>query len=82
MSKKMEITVKITDESGEMIVSSSREREVPYIGEIERDGFRAAFHELETAVLEGRKEASDEAVTEYLEHMSKKKRQAKRDSET
>jgi len=82
MSKKMEITVKITDENGETIVESSRERLVPYIGEIEREGFRAAFHELESAVLEERKAVSDELVSEYLEHMSKKKRQVKRDSET
>jgi len=82
MSKTMEIIVRIKDESGESIAESQREREVPYIGEIEEQGFRTAFHELETAILEERKVASDEVVSEYLEHMSKKKRQKTRDTTT
>ena len=74
MSKTMEITITIKDETGESIVSSTSTREVPYIEEIETCGFRAAFHELETAVLEGRKEASERALSEYLEAVSQKKR--------
>jgi len=74
MGKTLEITMKIKNETGETIVESRRERAVPYIGEIERDGFRASFHELESAVLEGRKSASDELAVEYLNHMAKKKR--------
>ena len=74
MSKKMEITITIKDENGESIVTSTSSRDVPYIEEIETHGFRAAFHELETAVLEGRKEASERAVSEYLEAVSQKKR--------
>ena len=69
----MRISVTIEDENGEVIVTSTDEREVPYIEEIEAQGFRAAFHELETAVLESRKKASDNAVSEYLEAMSQKK---------
>jgi hypothetical protein len=65
--------VSIEDESGETIVSSESERVVPYIKEIEEQGFRTAFHQLETAVLESRKEAGDKAVSEYLEKMSQKK---------
>ena len=74
MSKKMEIVVRIKDEDGTEIVRGESEREVPYIGEIEASGFRAAFHELEGAVLEGQREAGKRAVGEYLEHMAKKKR--------
>jgi len=74
MAKTMEITITIKDENGESIVASTSEREVPYIEEIEAQGFRAAFHELETAVLESRKEVSERAVSEYLETISQKKR--------
>lgn len=70
----MKINVEIIDDDGTTIVNSESEREVPYIREIETQGFRTAFDVLETAVLEGRKEASDRAVSEYLEHMSKKNR--------
>ena len=74
MAKTMEITITIKNENGEPITSSTSEREVPYIEEIETQGFRSAFHELETAVLEGRKEASEKAVSEYLGAISQKKR--------
>ena len=73
MSKKMKITITIEDEQGEAIVTSESERRVPYIQEMEEQGFRAAFHDLETAVLESRKEAGDKAVSEYLELISQKK---------
>ena len=73
MSKKLRITVTLEDENGEAIVTSESERTVPYIEEIERQGFRAAFHDLETAILESRKEASDGALSEYLEKISEKK---------
>lgn len=73
MSKKIKITVEIQDEAGETIVSNVQERPVPYIEEIEKQGFRAAFHELETATLETRKVACELTVAEYLEIMSKKK---------
>ncbi|MCL2814414.1 MAG: hypothetical protein FWD23_07425 [Oscillospiraceae bacterium] len=72
--KKMKISIEIMDEDGRTIVNKRSERSVPYIEEIETEGFRAAFGELETAVLEGRKEVSDEAISEYLEYVSKKKR--------
>jgi len=73
MSKKLRITVSIEEENGEAIITRESERTIPYISEIEEQGFRAAFHDLETAVLESRKEAGDSAVSEYLEHMSQKK---------
>ena len=45
MAKTMKIAIIIEDENGESIVSSTSERRVPYIEEIETQGFRAAFHE-------------------------------------
>ena len=75
MAKTMEISLVIKDENGEILVEKTSEREVPYIEEIEKQGFRSAFHELETAVLESRKEVSDEGVSEYLEGISEKKRE-------
>ena len=73
MPKTMQITVCIKDENGEEIVSTTNERQVPYIEEIDTQGFRAAFHDLETAILESRKEVCDNALSEYLEAMSLKK---------
>jgi hypothetical protein len=78
MSKKMRISMVIEDENGEEIVTKTSERNVPYIEEIEAQGFRAAFHDLETAVIESRKEACDEAVSAYLGAMSQKKQERNR----
>ena len=78
MAKVLEITVRIKDEDGEVIVTKASERRVPYIEEIDSQGFRAAFHDLETAFLEGRKEVCDNAVSEYLEGMSLKKQERNR----
>ena len=76
MSKKLKITITVEDEQGERLIESTSERNVPYIQEIEEQGFRVAFHDLETAVLETRKEAGDKAVSEYLELISQKKQKA------
>jgi hypothetical protein len=76
MPKTMQITMIIKDENGREIISKSSERTVPYIEEVEKQGFRSAFHELETAVLESRKEVCDNAVSDYLATMSQKKREA------
>lgn len=73
MAKTMEITMVIKDESGKVVITKTSERSVPYIEEIEEQGFRSAFHDLETAVLESRKEVSDTVVSEYLEMISQKK---------
>ena len=72
MAKTMEIIVRIKDESGQTIVTNMCERTVPYIEDIEEKGFRAAFHDLEKATLESRKEACKLTLSEYLEIMSKK----------
>ena len=81
MSKKLEITIKIIDENGEIMVSRESSREVPYINEVIEQGFRGAFDELETAVLETRKEVSEGIVSDYLEVISEKKREMKREIE-
>ena len=63
MSKKMKITIEFEDENGELITKPVRvERSVPWLKEFDNLGFRESFHMLETAVLEGRKEASDQAI--------------------
>ena len=72
MAKTMEITVRIKDENGNTIVNNMSERSVPYIEEIDAMGFRAAFHDLETATLESRKEVCELTISDYLEVMSKK----------
>jgi len=74
MSKKLEIVIKITDENGETLVKQTSERKVPYIEEVTEQGFRTAFDEYETALLESRKEASDQITGEYFELISKKNR--------
>jgi len=74
MSKVLTITMAIKNENGETIVLNESERTVPYVEEVENQGFRAAFNELETAVLESRKEVSEKTISDYLEDMSKKKR--------
>jgi len=77
---KLEISVKIKDETGKEIIQKISEKEIPYIEEFVNQGFRTAFDELETAVLEARKEVSDSIVSEYLEFISKKKREKKQEA--
>jgi hypothetical protein len=72
MPQKMTITVEITGANGE-IVKQTRERELPDMEEFDKQGFRKSLDDIETAVLEARKEVSDEAVSEYLSSISKKK---------
>ena len=78
MKKTIEVTVRVKDENGQTLVNNTSERKIPYIEEIDEQGFRAAFHDLETATLESRKEACELTIAEYLETMSKKKRRNRR----
>ena len=75
MENTLTITVTIKNKDGEIITTNESERKVPYIEEIENQGFRTAFHDLETAILESRKEASEQALSSYLEEISLKKLQ-------
>jgi len=72
MSRKMKITISIEDENGDTYIEESRVKILPHIKEIDEQGFRKSFDQLETAVLEARKEVSDEAVKQYMEEISKK----------
>ena len=73
MPKTMRISVSIEGDSGEVLVTNTSKRTVPYIEEIDEKGFGAAFHDLETAILESRKEVCDSTVSGYVEVMSQKK---------
>ena len=73
MSRKLEITVRIKDENGESIIEKTSEKEIPYVEEFDKQGFRWSFDQLEKAILKSRKEVSDDVVTEYMENISKKK---------
>ena len=69
---KLRITVTVEDEHGNAMVTSESTRDVPALEGFQRQGFRKAFGVLENAVLDARKEASDDAVERYLEDVSKK----------
>lgn len=75
MENTLTITATIKNKDGEIITSRESERMVPYMEEIEKQGFRTAFHDLETAILESRKEACEQALSSYLEDISLKKLQ-------
>lgn len=72
MPRKLEVIVRIKDENGESIIEKTSEKEIPYIEEFDKQDFRTSFNQLERAILDGRKEVSDAAVSEYLEDISKK----------
>jgi hypothetical protein len=74
MGKTLTTIVVIKNEQGEIVTQSESAGAVPYINEIEERGFRSAFHDMETAILETRKEAGEQALSAYLEGMSLKKR--------
>ena len=73
MENTLTVAVAIKNKDGEIIAASESEREMPYVCEIEKQGFRSAFHDMETAVLEARKEASEQALSSYLGAASLKK---------
>jgi len=73
MPQKMKITVSIEDENGQEVINSASERDLPTLREFEAQGFRPSINQIDKAFLEARKEATDKAVEEYLEGISKKK---------
>ena len=74
MALKMETITRFYDEDGQIIAGSERRATVPGIKEIEKEGFREAFHQLETTVLETTDSTRQTAVSELMEELSKKKR--------
>jgi len=77
----MEFSITIKNENGEKIVVKKGSREVPFVEEIDAKGFRDAFDDYETAVLELTKETRDAVTAEYFEEASKKKLQNAQESE-
>jgi hypothetical protein len=73
MSQKLEIIVRIKNENEEVIIEKTSKKEIPDLPEFDRQGFRASFDQIERAFISGRKEATDEAVSDYLGLISKKK---------
>ena len=51
------------------------------MGLIEKEGFRAAFHQLETTVLETTDSTRQTAVSGLMKELSKKKRKLKEGQE-
>jgi len=74
MALKMKTVTTFYDEDGTVITESERSAIVPGIEEIEKEGFRKAFHQLETTVLETTDDTRQKAVAGFMEELSKKKR--------
>ena len=70
---KLRVTITVEDDNGNTVVTSESTRDVPALNGFQEQGFRKAFGVLENAVLDARKEASNDAVERYLEDVSKKK---------
>jgi len=75
MATKMTITVEIANDAGE-VMKFNRTDEIPSFEDFETKGFRACFDNIETSVLEARKEVCDNAMASYLSDISKKSRKA------
>jgi len=71
---RMKTVTTFYDEDGSVISESERNAAVPGIEEIEKEGFRKAFNQLETTVLETTNDTRQKAVTGFMEELSKKKR--------
>jgi len=73
MAAKMEFSIVIKDEEGNEVIRKLGEKDIPGMKDFDRLGFRQGFHQLETAMLEFRKEISDSTTETYLEALSQKK---------
>lgn len=73
MAIRMETVTRFYDESGNMIAESESTANVPGIEEIEKEGFRSAFNQLEIAVLDATDYTRQTAVSDLLKELSKKK---------
>ena len=77
MAIKMKTVTTFYNEDGTIITESERTAEVPGIEEIEKEGFRKAFNQLEVTVLETTNSTRQTAVSGLMEELSKKKRNQK-----
>lgn len=72
MGAKLEVSMKITNDSGE-IVSKSLTKDIPdFLISLNSENFREDFNLLEVAILESRRDVSLEVTEEYVEIASKK----------
>ena len=74
MAIKMETVTRFYDENGVVIAESGKTANVPGIKEIEEEGFRMAFDQLEVTVLEATDSTRQTAVSNLMKELSKKKR--------
>jgi len=77
MAIKIESVTTFYDEDGNIITKSERTATIPGIKEIEKEGFRKAFDQMETKVLEATNSTRQTAMSELLEELSKKKQKQK-----
>ena len=77
MAIRMKTVTSFYDEDGNIITESERTATVPGIEEIEKDGFRTAFDQLERTVLDTTDSTRQNAVSGLMEELSKKKRNQK-----
>jgi hypothetical protein len=68
----IEFTARIRTQDGKEEITVASKRVIPDFEDFESKGFSDAFDDLEAAILEARKEASEEAVSQYLRENSKK----------
>jgi hypothetical protein len=73
MAIKMKTVTTFYDEDGNVITESERTASVPGIEEIEKEGFRKAFDQLESTVLDTTNSSRQSAVSDLIEELSKKK---------
>lgn len=72
MALKMKTVTTFYDEEGRIVSESERTATVPGIEEIDSEGFRAAFHQLESTVLEATNSTRQTAMSGLMEELSKK----------
>ena len=81
MAIRMKTITSFYDEDGNIITESECIATVPGIEEINREGFRKAFNQLETTVLETTDSTRQTAVSGLMEELSKKKQNQKESRE-
>jgi hypothetical protein len=77
MAIKMKTVTTFYNEDGSIISESERTASVPGVEEIDKEGFRAAFNQLENTVLETTNSTRQTAMSGLLDELSKKKRNQK-----
>jgi hypothetical protein len=63
----------VEQETGKEITNTTSTRKIPDLLTFKSSGFASAFNDMETAIIEARKEVETETVQKILEEISKKK---------